>query len=620
MSSRDATLNIHNNTPYTLTLSSAPSPKDGVYATSPPSTIAAGATGTFKVAKTSNASAHGPEGHCYYTFSTGPETVTVDIYWNHPDNDNPSIYTATESPNRGTCSTSITDGGHDQTVEYYINFSTTALHDYSMIVALTATTLDTGLLGLQQQGLIAKALTSPATSGAVPQVSLTRLGAPTVVVPNGQYTNVQLQVHVTAGTLTWNNGGGVTSTSLNGATLCFDVPLSLSRVTDLEGAIALPGAKSQLQSLAAQGLAIYGLFLDWTHNVTGLSVTGVSLPSGALTALQQALRGYTAPPWPVGYSAQSPGSAPTSGPLPGFVPTAAEASATPNTANERLGTVNLLAMCMGGALPNSSSRKSFTSPLVTSASDYGMIVFDAHLFDVGYLRTVILDALGEAMKETVGATSAASLTGSVPSWTLSSTWTNSGHNGGKGDKVAEDNQVDVYVKETLSAYCTVTVTDHGTTSGQLVLTASGYLDDRATSTKYPLIDGGLVAMDAGTVEYKQTWTAVFTLSGGDSGTIAVQCTVSSGNVETVQDDQGFMESAGDWVRGLFSDDATVKEGMEDQYGSFASTLASKLEQNLKSAVQATTGSIVLPTGQKTSCSGLHMDSACNVYASFTILA
>ncbi|MEY3212414.1 MAG: hypothetical protein RIT28_2895, partial [Pseudomonadota bacterium] len=249
MSSRDANCTIHNNTPFTMTEASGsyeghdnPYVKDGQINDGPPSSISANSTGTLNVGKTSNASASGPEGWVYYQVNNGPETLLVKLAWNHPDNDNPSIYSVTPMDSRISGYTSPSNpSGHDQTISYYVSYSPTPPNDWDMVLGLSQGTLNAGLKTMFGHKTSFQAPTvagAPTNNSTWLGLDVKKMDMPKVKILSGGGTTVELWLWFTTATLYYTTNGQRSSMALSNVQAVLTVNLASAQAVD-DAAFAL---------------------------------------------------------------------------------------------------------------------------------------------------------------------------------------------------------------------------------------------------------------------------------------------------------------------------------------------------------------------------------------------
>ena len=623
MSSRDATLTINNNTGYALTNMGNATATDGQFASKPASSISSGSSSTFKVTKTSDAAAHGPEGYLDYLITMGATPAqTVRFEWDHPNDSNPSRYWVDTPAGVNASTNPASPSGHDQTVSYTVTTSPGTLRGYDIVTALGETLLSSQLQYLYNYGVFPHAISGTSGSDRLDITSMRQ--APQLTLPNVANT-VDIKVHVNKGTLTT---GGATI-PVDGCD--FVVRANLSLAAGTQASMDADTAATATQ-FAGQGFTIYQLFTDFTNPSSSvlMSVTGVTLTAAQATAFGNCLGAYAAtrPRWCLAVSAQAanPSQLNAADMLPGFVPVSCELSTTYADPKNGQSSVNLLMMTQGHTRWGDASRTRFSSPLLpaldaSSTNRYATMMIARDQLAAAYIQAALLPVIQSGVQSKT----AFKRSGLDVRWTLSDYHDDSAQNDGKGVKTAVDNDFDYYTVTRLTTWVDLRLAD--TKNGTLTLSGSGYFDQDVTTKQYPLFGVGPSVL-LGEVEYRQNFTLTVTLSPGEltiqygddgksvtnqAGQLLGEGQVVEGTLDKVKEDEGFLQSFADFCNSLFlGDDESFSEHMSNQYENFAKSLMSGLDDVATHDIGTATTYLVFPSGPLFDYSGLRLDGSNNL--------
>lgn len=661
MSSRDANCTIYNDSSLTMTLASGtyeghsnPYVKDGQINSGPPSSVSAHSTGTLNVGKTSNASASGPEGWVYYQMNNGTENLLVKLAWNHPNNDNPSVYTVVPQDSRITGYTSPTNpSGQDQTIQYHVNYTPTPPNDWDMVLGLSQSTINAGLKILFGHKTTFQAPTvagAPTDNSTWLGLDVKQMDMPKVKILSGGGSTVELWLWFSKATLYYTSNGQRSSMALSGVQAVLTVNLTSAQAVD-DAAFALldPATQDQLNGLKDSRFSIWGIYLDLRNPnlMTGLRLldsSGHTLTwtSDQLNTFKQALTTWatTSPPAPLLGLGKPP--TPTT---PALAPTSFVYNTTYYSANEDGSTLNVFCMTSGRGSPSSSSRFNMTAPVggasyvddtTTLTTFPSKVYLSQRAISDGYVEAELLPQLVQALVDSLASvasdesvlqsgwvgrghssTSAgsaiavnlintydAALASAGYTWAITAGRDNSNLNYGKGSKSVNNNALDDYCY--LRTTTTLTL-KYSESSAGVVLTGSGTVDQYGHIQRFPFgPDNDLSSLDIAEAEYKQAFSVNITITpAAKGGGLVVNATVEPGDFTPVKEDAGFLQSMTNFFNNLlFGDDTTPTDHLAHQIDDIAVNVANALKDTATTNLDVTSTVIVLPGGKNIAYSGI----------------
>lgn len=442
MSARDAYLTIYNNTGYDLINLQTPTPKDGIIRTAPASSIAAGASSTMEVSKSSDASTVGPQGCISYQLLCQGQSYTVQINWNFPDNSATSAAYTVSGDARFAPSTVQNNsyGEHTQYIDLYIYFSATTLNNWDMVLAITQATLNNQLELLASTAVMPGSIQESSPAGSL-SLSLPRVPTPSVVITSVN-NQLLLQLPVKSGTVT---PAGASAVDLAGYTISVPANISAANLDSSEGLFLTPEVASRVNAQLLNGLSVLALSLDLQaaalagqdpaaptltatngqDSITDSAVLGTLAAGLSVWATTRAAKA-TVGRLVLSCVAHSNNPTSSQSSLPGLVPTQSSFSTTYNSGNPDWSTLNVL-MMVNGNQPSANNLISF-SPLINDATVWMLQCIDLYAFSQGCMVPVVLPAIQAAL----GAQSAP--WGTVPPtyWNISYELDNSDQSDGKG--------------------------------------------------------------------------------------------------------------------------------------------------------------------------------------------
>ncbi|MCK6523900.1 hypothetical protein L6R49_21030 [Myxococcota bacterium] len=662
MSSRDANCTIYNDSPLTMTLASGsyegesnPYVKDGQINSGPPSSISSKSTGTLNVGKTSNASLSGPEGWVYYQMNNGPETLLVKLTWNHPDDDNPSIYTVAPQDSRITGYTSPSNpGGHDQTIQYHVNYTPTPPNDWDMVLGVSQSTINAGLksrFGHKTSFQAPTVAGAPTDNSTWLGLDVKKMDMPKVQILSGGGTNVELWLWFTTATLYYTSNGQRSSMALSNVQAVLTVNLASAQAVD-DAAFALldPATQAQLDGLKDSRFSIWGIYLDLRNPnlTTGMRLLDsagkpLTWTSDQLNTFKQALTTWatTSPPAPLIGLGKPP--APTT---PALAPTSFEYNTTYYSTNEDGSTLNVFCMTSGRARPVPSSRYTMTAPVggasyVDSSTNLttfpSMVYLSQRAISDGYVEAELLPQLMQALVDSLDSVAsdesvlssgwtgrghsstaatdpfmamiinsyASALASAGYTWVVTAGRDNSNLNYGKGSKSVNNNALDDY------CYLRTTTTvmlKYVESSAGVVLTGTGTVDQYGHIQRFPFgpdTDAG--SLNIAEAEYQQAFTINITITPANKGGgLVVTTAVVAGEFTVVKEDAGFLQSMTNFFNNLlFGDDTTPTDHLAHQITDIATTVANALQSTAPRNLDVTSTVVVLPGGANIAYSGIN---------------
>ncbi len=610
MSARDAYITIHNNTGYTLTNLSTPNPKDGIFASKPSSSISHGSSSKFEVSKSSDASAHGPEGYLTYQFVSQGVTYTVRLDWNFPNDDatGAAYWISGDSRVQNPSSTVNHDvGDHTQHIDAYVEFDATPMNNWDIVFAMTQTTLNNQILYLFQNGYLNKAISETTSSGTL---QIDTLNAPSVQITQTADT-VTLMLPVRKGQVT---PSGYPSTDLGGYTLAVTATVGSLSLSSVNQVLMSEETAAQVAQYQGLGLSVMALFIDLQQaSPSGLSITKGSsaiTDSHVLNAVAAGLAAWGASSadsrWGLSYVGSTPHPTPGQSPLPGLIPTSSSFATTWNSANASLSTLNVLMMVNG----NVASGKHLTSfsPLITDPNVWIFQKIDNGAFGKNYMEAAVLPTLQTAL----GANSVHWGKYSSTYWNISYTKDNSAVNNGKGVKTVEDNEADYYTLNSASINCDVKLL--GPNLGMSVYI---WANLESKTSKYPLFGASWLPILVNDTTDTVSETALFDFASNDQGQLALVLqrtpTVSKG---TPSSKTGTVQSVIDWMKDTLGIDNNVEDFIKTQQ-SLVSAWDTSSVTNAVQAVDALNSVLVLPAGNVYTYSNILLDGNQNITLSLT---
>ncbi len=534
MSARDAYLTIYNNTGYDLINLQTPTPKDGKISSAPASTIGAGGSSQMEVSKSGDASTVGPQGYITYQVCCQGQYHTVQINWNFPDNSATSAaYTVSGDTRFAPSSTTNNSyGEHTQYIDVYIRFSSTALNNWDMVLAITQATLNNQLQLLASTALMPGKIQESTSSGTV-SLTLSRISAPSVLITS--VTNqLLLQLPVKSGTVTPT---GATPVDLTGYTISVPANIAAADLTSSEGLFLSPEVAARVNAQLVNGLSVLALSLD----VQAAAVAGQDAGAPKLTAtngqnsitdpatLATLADGLSA--WATARAAKatvgrlvlscvayshSPTASQSS--LPGLIPTQSSFSTTYNSSNPEWSTLNVL-MMVNGNLPSANNLSTF-SPLINDASVWMLQCVDLYAFTQGCVVPVILPALQVAL----GAQSSDWGNSTSTYWNISYECDNRDQNDGKGEKTVENDECDYYTVNSANINCDVSLVDP-----TLAIRVYIWANLESKTTKYPLFGADWVPVLVNDTTDTASETAYLLVAATPEGTLGLRVSDPANN-------------------------------------------------------------------------------------------
>lgn len=504
---------------------------------------------------------------------------------------------------------------------------TTQLNNYDMVLAVSQNTINNQFFLLFAEGVISDTINiAYLSSNPALQLNAT-VNAPTVdmELSPANLNQLNFNINFKSGTFTYMDyaldPNNPQSADVSGWVITFLVNLQQMTIDSANppGLNVSADAQTALSSYVGDAaFTVQALFLDFDDvNLSQviINAAGIEMQSNdprypwVLTAMQQLVASLKSSgnPYILGFHAASNNPSQTNPQLPALAPTRMQfisnqynyPAGTQGPADDGLSCLCYLTMTGTDPFPYPDGKvPGFVWNPIPSAQLQGRMFIDNNTFNSGYINTLVLPVLQQAMA-TPGNWSQ-----SGNSWTLDYKTDDGNHNDGHGPAVGKDWPENIYGLTTIENFCTIALDVTNSTANQLLYNGSAYFFQKLDLYEHPL---GIWAHDAWT-STKLAFTFTLTISAGASATLLVTFTPTAGTPDQ-QNWANPVVKFTDAISSLFNSSLENQlKQLNSQWTAFESWEFSSFTTNAAQGFQGLSEQLILPAPQQFYYSNIGLNS------------
>lgn len=503
---------------------------------------------------------------------------------------------------------------------------TTLLNNYDMVLAVSQDTINNQFFLLFAEGVISNTININYITGQPQYVLNATVNAPTVemVLNPANPNQLNFNINFASGTFTYvdfvKDPNNVQTADVSNWVITLLVNLQQMTINSATpaGLSVSSGAQQALGNYVGDNaFTVQALFLDFDNvelSQAIITAAGVQMASNdprypwVLASMQRMIASLktSGNPYILGFHASSNNPTQTNPQLPALAPTSVQFISNQYTysngsqppADDGLSCLCYLAMTGTDPLPYPDGKEpTFVWNPIPSASVQGRMFIDSNAFNSGFIQSLVLPVLQQAMN-TQG-----SWTQTGNSWTLDYKTDDSDQNGGHGPLI-ESGTLDTYAVTTVENFCTIALDTTNSTANQLAYNGSGYFYQGIDLYQQPMDIWTHVAWASN----KLPFTFTLTISAGANGTLLVTFTPTKGT-PVVDNGEQFIVRLGDVIAGWFTQN--LQDGLtatNDAWTSFQGAEFSTFTTNAAQGFQGLSEQLILPAPQQFYYSNVGLNS------------
>jgi len=503
---------------------------------------------------------------------------------------------------------------------------TTLLNNYDMVLAVSQDTINNQFFLLFADGVISNSININYITGQPQYVLNATVNAPTVemVLNPANPNQLNFNINFASGTFTYVDysvdPNNVQTADVSNWVITLLVNLQQMTINSATpaGLNVSSGAQQALGNYVGDNaFTVQALFLDFDNvelSQAIITAAGVQMASNdprypwVLASLQRLIASLktSGNPYILGFHASSNNPTQTNPQLPALAPTSVQFISNQYTysngsqppADDGLSCLCYLSMTGTDPLPYPDGKEpTFVWNPIPSASVQGRMFIDANAFNSGFIQSLVLPVLQNAMN-TQG-----SWTQTGNSWTLDYKFDDSDQNDGHGPMI-QGGLINTYQVSTTENFCTIALDTANSTANQLVYNGSGFFYQAYDYYQQPLDIWTHIAWASN----KLPFTFTLTISAGASATLLVTFTPTLGTAEQNNGENPLIK-IGDVLAGLFTNNIQdLLDAINADGKNFENYEFSTFSTNAGAGFQGLSEQLILPAPQQFYYSNIGLNS------------